>query len=368
MLNKENNQNISDVENSTVNQAGRDVTIVNNNGLQAKDVIAIVDHLVSSKLAEYSSKAQQTAHQRSQEFSVKLVEEVTKKVMEKIDRFEEPSIQYATRVATLGYIKSGDAEQKENLVDLLIERVKAKEGTTLQQVIDQAIEVLPKLSKLSLALLVLLAYRNLNFIGNINEFNNWLKSINPILNVVNQVGSLDISYLNQCGCAIGMSGLNVYDDFLNSFIKSNNLYCSHSISGEQYKTFLQMFNLQEIQNGLQTNIGQERFLELFLFFSVNINIKEITPSVNSTQVIKSIQDLEMRNHLLDAAKLFTSMTLDEVRQKLISVNSNWDKAIDLLNRNDVRCLHLTAVGNYIAARQLSKLSNKDITMDLFYRN
>lgn len=234
MLNKENNQNISDIDNSTVNQAGGDVTIINNNGLQAKDVISIVNHLVSSKLAEYSSKAQQTALQRSQEFSNKLVEEVTNKVLEKIDRFEEPSIQYATQVATLGYIKNGDTEQKENLVDLLIERVKAKEGTTLQQVIDQAIEVLPKLSRESLALLILLAYRNLNFTGNINAFNNWLKSINPILNIVNEVGSLDISYLNQCGCTVGMRGLNVYDDFLNSLIKNNNLYCSHNISGEQF--------------------------------------------------------------------------------------------------------------------------------------
>ena len=83
---------------------------------------------------------------------------------------------------------------------------------------------------------------------------------------------------------------------------------------------------------------------------------------------EKIQDVEMRNLLIDAAKFFTPLTQDEVRQKLISVNSNWDKAIVLLNRNDVNCLHLTAVGNYIATRQLSKLSDRDIPMNLFYSN
>lgn len=101
-------QHISDVNDSTVNQAQRDVNVYL--GIWPADVIAIVNTLVASKLEQYSAQAKLTAEQRTKEFSDKLVSEITQKVLDKINRFEEPSIQYITRQATLGYIKSGEKD------------------------------------------------------------------------------------------------------------------------------------------------------------------------------------------------------------------------------------------------------------------
>lgn len=157
MLNKENSQSVSNNKNSTINQAARDIVI---NGLQPCDVVQIVNTIVASKLAEYAANAQLTARERLDAFEEKLLEEVSKKVKGKINRFNEPAIQFATREAALGFVRSGDETQGEELVDLLIERIKAEEHTTEQNLIDQAIRILPTLSVKSMAILITLAYRD----------------------------------------------------------------------------------------------------------------------------------------------------------------------------------------------------------------
>lgn len=113
MLNKENSQSVSNNKNSTINQAARDIVI---NGLQPCDVVQIVNTIVASKLAEYAANAQLTARERLDAFEEKLLEEVSKKVKGKINRFNEPAIQFATREAALGFVRSGDETQGEELV------------------------------------------------------------------------------------------------------------------------------------------------------------------------------------------------------------------------------------------------------------
>ena len=90
MLDKENKQKTGNIENSTVNQAGRD--IVYNNGLEVKDIIPIVNTLVESKIEAYASQAKATAQQRVLDFSKRLEETVEEQVNEKINRFNEPRL------------------------------------------------------------------------------------------------------------------------------------------------------------------------------------------------------------------------------------------------------------------------------------
>lgn len=162
-MNDRNNQRISEVENSTINQAQRDVVVYN--GLGAADVIAIVNKVVALELSQYSHNAEQKLEERLSHFSGKLVEELAQKVSDKIDRFNEPSLQFAVREAAIGYIKSGAEDVEDNLVDLMIERVKVEEHSTMQQLVDQAIKVIPTLSSETLALLIFLLLDNSLLVG-----------------------------------------------------------------------------------------------------------------------------------------------------------------------------------------------------------
>lgn len=246
MLNKENSQSVSNNKNSTINQAARDIVI---NGLQPCDVVQIVNTIVASKLAEYAANAQLTARERLDAFEEKLLEEVSKKVKGKINRFNEPAIQFATREAALGFVRSGDETQGEELVDLLIERIKAEEHTTEQNLIDQAIKILPTLSVKSMAILITLAYRDLFFHGDNGQYKEWLSCINPVLQELSKVKSLDVAYLQQTGCAFGVQGINAHDSFEVDLLKNEDLFFAHELKGTQYYDAIRILGLTEVENG-----------------------------------------------------------------------------------------------------------------------
>lgn len=60
---------------------------------------------------------------------------------EKLFKFNQPAIQIATRKAALGYILSGESCDRENFLDLLIERVNVEEHSTKQHIVDMAIQI-----------------------------------------------------------------------------------------------------------------------------------------------------------------------------------------------------------------------------------
>lgn len=173
MLNKD-EQQISGVSNSTINQAKGN--IINNYGISAKDVIDIVNSVVADKMSVFHKEAEETAKQRLTEFNRELIKKLQDKAEEQIGKFNSPALQLAARKAAWGYVQSGDTNDKENFVDLLIERVSVEEKSTKQHLIDEAIEILPSLSPNCLQLLTFLAFSQLMKQSKISEYENWINS------------------------------------------------------------------------------------------------------------------------------------------------------------------------------------------------
>lgn len=373
MLNKEEKkQETSNIISSNINQAGGD--IVNNyNGLQAKDIVPILKELVSFQISQYADEAKITAQKRSDEFGQKLTEEVTKKVLDKIYRFNEPSIQFIMREAVLGYVKSGNNKQGEDLIDLLIERIKVEEHTTMQNIIDEAIKILPTLSTNALALLILLAYRNLNFNGYRQLLINWFKCVSPLLKVTPSIQPLDISYLEQCGCASGMPGISQHNKFEIKLLKENNLFFTHPVKGEKFDEFLNILGLNvDLNDGIQWSNSPQTLTALLTIFSFDIKRKIVNVNVTSKATLNTALQSPVfpiyKDKVEEAIKLFIPFSETEVRQKLIELDPNWEAVIILFNREDIRSLMPSVVGNYIACRQLTKLFGQKVDMNLFYHN
>ena len=123
--------------------------------------------------------------------------------------------------------QSGDTNDKENFVDLLIERVSVEEKSTKQHLIDEAIEILPSLSPNCLQLLTFLAFSQLMKQSKISEYENWINSINPILDNISKVTSLDIDFLNQANCTFNTVGFHSSNSFIDNQLKSCNLLFRH---------------------------------------------------------------------------------------------------------------------------------------------
>lgn len=194
MLDK-NEQNISDISNSTINQANGNII---NKGVSVKDVLDIVSCVVADKMTIYQQQAEFTAQQRLNDFKQKLVDELKGKGEDTFKRFNQPSVQVAARKAALGYVQSGEIEDKDNLVDLLIERVSVEEKTTKQHLIDEAIEILPSLSIECLRLLTFMAFADLMKQGTVSDYEKWIDSVNPIIEkYLQQLGLMLIFLIRQ---------------------------------------------------------------------------------------------------------------------------------------------------------------------------
>lgn len=371
MLNKENNQEATGINNSNVNQAGGNITI-NNNGVQLADIIPLVDHLVESKLQYYYAQGQLKVEERRKSFGAKLTNSLGNKAADKLYRFNEPSVQYSTRRAALGYIKSGDDEQGEDLIDLLIERINSKELSTEQNLIDKAIDVLPTLSKNSLKLLILLAYRDLSFQGIRSKYIEWLNSINPILDGCENISALDIAYLQQSECTLGLVNLFPHNIYEEEILSKEDLFYRHNITGGQFDEYLRIFGLSESAKGITGYASAEELVAINSVIIANPQERyaqvQICSSQTLEQVLKNPTFENLRDKIHKAIKLGPPFSAEEVKKSLIDINHQWVYALKLLDRGDVITLRPSLLGYYIASRKISKLSGQKISLDIFIDN
>lgn len=366
-------QEVSNLENSIANQAGRDLII--NQGLNATDVIAIVKTVVASELAIYAQKAEGEAEERIKHFSDDLVGQLAEKVSNQLDRFNEPSVQFAVREAALGYVKSGSEVDKNNLIDLMIERVRVKEHSTKQKLIDQAIRIIPTLSSQTLSFLSLLAFRQLTFRGHKQEYLKWLYSVNSVVNEISTVGTLDIEYLVQAGCVTGLPGLSFHKRWEEDCLINADLFFRHRASEEDINSFLVSIGVHRIDGnkGFTTDPSVPNAQNLVFFLvsclieppGMNVGFNVVNSgTVNEVLQKKGLESVMSKfQHLKEKA---TPYTKNEVRQFFEGLNQNWGKVIDLFNSEQVLSFKLTPVGSYIGSRQLARLSGRDIPIEIFY--
>lgn len=368
-----NSQDISRIQDSTVYQARGNLTI--NHGLSSSDVITIVKEVVSSELAIYSQNAEKKAEERLDQFSNILVEQLAKHVSDKLNRFNEPSLQMAVREAALSFVRSGKESDERALVDLMIERVRVDEHTTKQKLIDQAIRIVPSLSSECLALLSLIVFRSLTLTGNRVVLERWIDSMNPVLDIIQNVTSLDIEYLTQADCVTAMQGFMVHDGWMEICPKQNDLFFRHPVPVGAASEFKQKYGIASFDNGFsianQTILGGEKsiiFIARLLQFCQDGTIRFMVS--NSSLVDELITGFSLPNVREDVFKMIQASAIfspEDVKGFFIDRNPKWEKAIDLLDGQRLRAFTLLPVGAYIGSRQLSMLSGQEIALETFYK-
>ena len=374
MLNKGDEMRIEHASDfATINQANGNITTEHHyhTGLQISDVIPLVHELVKSDLVIYKMQAENTAKSRLDDFAKSFEEEILEKVADKIDRFAEPSMQFVTREAAVGYIKSGDPNDKEALIDLLIERVKEDERSSTQFLIDDAIRILPKLSKKSIAFLTLLTYSKLTLTGSRKNLGEWVKCMNPVVDNLQNVSSIDIEYLVQADCVTPLIGFSQGSNWISRNREKYPLAFIHPINAEDAKKFFNESRIDCTTPGQYTfprTIDFDKLLKLFSILSFN-NDGTISPLLlHHNQISEALHNLDFIDATSFATLLSKSekMSDNDILQYYESFNPNWTAVIKLLN-DKCNEFVLKPVGAYIGARQLAKLSKRDIPLSLFYK-
>ena len=75
---------------------------------------------------------------------------------------------------------------------------------------------------------------------------------------------------------------------------------------------------------------------------------------------------ELHNALNEMMNRLPKYTKEEVCNFFLGIDPNWQNAIDLFNRKDIRSFIVSPVGYYIGTRKLTKILGEEIPISLFY--
>lgn len=343
----------------------------NHQGIQVGDVIHIVHGLVKNELEIYQQVAELKAQSRFEEFSRSLESAIENKVADKIDKFSEPSMQYATRAATLGYIKSGDNDQKEMLVNLLIDRLKSDDQSTEQLLIDEAIQILPKLSPKCIAVLTLMTFNNLKVSGHKSILESYLKKLNPIIDSVFDVKNIDLEYLVQTGCISSILAFRRNGNWFQSNVMNYPLLFCYLDNNEATEKFILKYGFEKKKDIFQFPLGinPQQATNLFSCFDITVDGK-FTPSLLTPDRYSEIADQLKpfaEEDILSLLENRTPMSDAEITNYYSKINPRWVETINVIE-NKLSKYNLNLVGKYIGSIHLTKLLETPISLELLIPN
>ena len=116
--------------------------------------------------------------------------------------------------------------------------------------------------------------------------------------------------------------------------------------------------------------NQKQIIDFMSTFMIN-DSKSFYRMVSSSKHLKQLISNNRLGSIAEDLDKFmeesVQFTKDEVIAYFNNINKNWATALELQKRHDLQSMRLTPVGNYIACRQLSRLSGENLDMGIFYR-
>ena len=339
-------QTIQDIVNSNVNQAGRDINI--NVGVQYSDLRQMVLDVVRAEMFQSNQVFRQTLEARALEYEAKVVGKISdEQDVALIDKFARPDIQFAMRDSVKQFVRSGSQEDLEEQVDMLIDRLKVGEDSVMQSVIEEAINILPRLSKPAVALLASMRLRTMTMNGNCFSLLTALRVTGAICKELDGLKPIDISYLRQRNCCIPTSGYKKYNSYEEILVKKYDMFFRHYGESSNYEKIM--------SEHPELNIKINN-----LAFFIPYNSKYIIPSLHRLSMLENelkCLGVTDRYDLISAyVNSCPKFNEQEVWDFVINESPDWKFGFEVLDRDDVRELEITPLGAYIGQKFLKKLT------------
>jgi hypothetical protein len=225
-------------ENST-NLQGQSIII--NQGISYLDAKNIAIDVFKANYLELSAKAADTAKLRAEELVDDFLNEVKERNPKAIQTMEDPGMQYAIFTAQKEYAKTGDKDLSDMLVDILVDRASQEERNLKQIVLDESLNVVPKLTSSqmdSLTIIFIIKYSRNSGINNLESFRNYLTSyIKPFTSILSKENSL-YQHLEFTGCgSISLGSANIQDVFSKTY---KGIFCK-GFTKEQFESAIPEF-------------------------------------------------------------------------------------------------------------------------------
>jgi hypothetical protein len=153
MNNKKQKQKVSD--GSTAIQAAGDI-IITSTGLTYSEAREVALDVFRSNFYELAGMAKETAKARAEEITEAFLDKLRSEYPTGFEKSNNPDFQYALFTVQREYARSGDKELGDLLVDLLVDRSKQEQRDILQIVLNESLNIAPKLTENQLSALAMI--------------------------------------------------------------------------------------------------------------------------------------------------------------------------------------------------------------------
>ena len=200
--------------NESTNVQGKDITVNQYNGLTYSDVKEVAMDIFKSNFYELGEKAAENARDRAEQITNDYLEKLEKDSPESINNVDDPDVQYAIYTTQMQHARLGNKEISELLVEVLVSRTKIVDETFLRLVLNESLQVIPKLTLRQIdALTFLFLVREARYEGSLEEY---ISTVMPFSESLS-LESIFYQHLQYTGCI----SISIASSEFNNIVKKN---------------------------------------------------------------------------------------------------------------------------------------------------
>jgi hypothetical protein len=337
MLSKDQNQDVG--SGATAIQAGGNVTIV---GVSATEARAIALDVAKATFFELTGVARETMSSRVEEITEKVISKLERDFPEGLKKATDPDFQHALFTVQKQFGRTGDEDLGDLLIDLLVDRSKQDNRNILQIVLNESLEVAPKLTSAHLSILAvvfLLGYTKNHGLGSYAKLGGYLDD--HLLPFVGQLTKNSASYqhLEFTGCGSVQAGERLLEA----------IFLHHYPA-----LFTNGFESSEFVNRGISIECQSRFFIPCLSDSSKVQVSALDKEVldGLFQKYQASQDDRGKITLLFEVG---QMSHEEIRQKCVKIRPYMDEVFKCWSDSEMKSFFLTSVGMAIGHANVKRL-------------
>jgi len=338
-------------DNSTNIQAG---SITIQTGLTYNDVKEIAEDVFKNNFLIMTGQAKLTAEQRANDLIENFLNRLKQENPSGLETAKDPDMQIALFSAQKSYARYGHEELRNLLVDLLIKRTQTSDNDLKKIVLNEALEVAPKLTVKqlnSISIRFLIVYSKNDAVNSIESFNTYLnKYLLPFCSYIANEQS-DYQHIEYAGCGtVGVLFNDIYAAFKNNY------------AGILSKGF-DMSSLGQLQLTIEQ---QKQLIVKCLRDSTKYQIN----AINDMEIEAQGKNLGLNDNLIPKVKELQNsnlITADEFEHILVNVDVRFKDLLKIWRDTGLGRLQLTTVGIALAHANIKRMINEDLDLGIWIK-
>ena len=333
---------------------GSNNLIINGDLVFNENILSTVaNHLLQSELERLSKEAREQMEAVIATCVKEVLDQVLEKNLEsKLVEFAHPSVQWAFYNVLKGYTMAETQEQREMIVDSMIERMYENWDSTEKTIIDAAIDVIPKLSPSTLSLLGLLQLRHQITNASIGlMLNQYFESLSPLVERVAEVGALEIEYLRQEKLIIPLYGLRTALSLEKILLANYDLFFRKSLAPGEFEAYC------KLHPEAHEAVTDEPINACMMWINMTEGGNTAFCCPNSRVLKQSLAKRHQEyiipfvDELMGMMPVFTEV---ELREYFFKISPSWEKVFSLFSSEEIKNNILSITGNYLGGKILAK--------------